>query len=508
MPSNTTAGTAQDLGTFPWTPAYVEATGGVAELWFKFTAPAEADLPTVRGPVGFRISSNNNNHDFQIFSDAGITQWTPIANIEGQDQPFQMPVTPSAQYWIRAFSLITGGVTTVTLTAWNVPDEVVPAYALVVPDDVFEFPSTIFDGTSASGSVQTYGIFPASEAGDSLPSGHSLSYARATNSGIPTGDETGVELFRGRTSITTLTGLFTAGARHPMIRGNGGAGTFWVAQANALDTAITLKQISTAGAVLQTIGPVTLSPSTTIAGFAVDVGETIAYLSESANGGGIRRLDLASATFLSDLVAGTAGDTPEQDLIVLPDDTLLAPFFQLSSSTGVVRRYNAAGTLLNTYTTYALASDDSHNHLADAHDDGASFWDWLFSLDADGNPTGKFRRIRVSDGSTITEFSSYEFNLGQGPGSGTAPTTVQSGHSNSCPFWILRASSAPDPTPGELTGTTPAPCCCCDDGNNGDGSGATGPMLPAIDASWTAMCDGGGTVPTAADLTDAENWDD
>jgi hypothetical protein len=36
---------------------------------------------------------------------------------------------------------------------------------------------------------------------------------------------------------------------------------------------------------------------------------------------------------------------------------------------------------------------------------------------------------------------------------------------------------------------------------------ATGPILAAVDSlAWTPMCAGGGTVPTAADATDAESW--
>lgn len=65
------------------------------------------------------------------------------------------------------------------------------------------------------------------------------------------------------------------------------------------------------------------------------------------------------------------------------------------------------------------------------------------------------------------------------------------------------AAAPADPDPGELTGATPEPCC----GSGGGGTSA-GPILPAIDPGWTPTCIGGGAVPTASDLTDAENWDD
>jgi hypothetical protein len=65
---------------------------------------------------------------------------------------------------------------------------------------------------------------------------------------------------------------------------------------------------------------------------------------------------------------------------------------------------------------------------------------------------------------------------------------------------VYDTTPTPNPDPGELMGPTPEPCC-------GDSAG-TGPLLPPTVSDWDAACAGGGTVPTAADLTDAENWDD
>ncbi len=39
------------------------------------------------------------------------------------------------------------------------------------------------------------------------------------------------------------------------------------------------------------------------------------------------------------------------------------------------------------------------------------------------------------------------------------------------------------------------------------GKSATGEILPLYDPNWTAVCGSGGEVPSAADLTDAEDWD-
>lgn len=54
------------------------------------------------------------------------------------------------------------------------------------------------------------------------------------------------------------------------------------------------------------------------------------------------------------------------------------------------------------------------------------------------------------------------------------------------------------------------PCChsdCCGgDTPGGQPPGHPGPRLPPVAPDWTPDCTGGGSVPTAADVTDAESW--
>jgi len=64
---------------------------------------------------------------------------------------------------------------------------------------------------------------------------------------------------------------------------------------------------------------------------------------------------------------------------------------------------------------------------------------------------------------------------------------------------VLGTTDAP-----ELPIDTSEECCCTCDG--GGGGGNTGPILPTVDPGWTPSCTGAGAVPTAADLTTAEDW--
>lgn len=67
---------------------------------------------------------------------------------------------------------------------------------------------------------------------------------------------------------------------------------------------------------------------------------------------------------------------------------------------------------------------------------------------------------------------------------------------------IAAPAAVPDPEPGELTSPISEACC----GSSGPNPGPV--EAPEEPSTWSPTCDGGGTVPTAADLTDAENWDD
>lgn len=77
-----------------------------------------------------------------------------------------------------------------------------------------------------------------------------------------------------------------------------------------------------------------------------------------------------------------------------------------------------------------------------------------------------------------------------------------------CP---LTATTPTDPS--ELCCATEAGGCCAESPNPLTGSTttkpiatATGPILPPMTPAWSAACAGGGAVPTAADVTDSENW--
>jgi hypothetical protein len=440
MPANTTAATALDIGAFPF--SLTQNTDGEASLYYTFTLPA-------LGPFGFRITgTGSRDFLFKLYTNVGETEQylTPVSGngqIEGADEPFQVPVLAGyagATLWVRVF-FISPAVTALTLESYVLPVVTIPNYVVVVPDDTHSFPATVLDPDT--GVVLNYiSAVPASEAGASLPNGYSLSYARSEIN-TPTGDATAVVLVQGTTLITETTGVVTTGLR-PLITGSPTGNSFWLTYANALNTEITIKQIDLTGAVVRTIGPLAFPTAVSRLGFAVTPDETRGYVS-LAGSNPIKQIDLVNEVVLVDFTPATADYFRRRDLLMLPDGGVLAPY--QTAVPQVVRRYDAAGVPVQEYTITA-GSDPTLNRMADAHDNGASFWVWLFSEDADSNLTGTFQRIRISDGAVLASFISYEFNTGKGPSHPPAVNTVLTGHSNSCPFWVLIGGGAPEPPPG------------------------------------------------------------
>jgi hypothetical protein len=91
-----------------------------------------------------------------------------------------------------------------------------------------------------------------------------------------------------------------------------------------------------------------LSGVTAIDGIAVSNDATVLYWVAGASTSAVKRHSLADGSALSDLVSAVAGRF-SLDLLVQPDDTLLVSYYKQSAPRSFsVRRYDTAGTLLNT----------------------------------------------------------------------------------------------------------------------------------------------------------------
>jgi hypothetical protein len=157
---------------------------------------------------------------------------------------------------------------------------------------------------------------------------------------------------------------------------------------------------------------------------------------------------------------------------------------------GVVRRYNASGTILNTYTlggsggvAMAVAVDENETGV----------WFWAYHFDAVTYSSARYFHVRMSDGVALhpsfdPEDGTFEFDS---------------------PFTVLGVTVGPSPSPSSPPPTPPAISTSTTDCSDGTPPTGMGPVLPPValvPGSITLTCSGGGDVPSADDAEDSENW--
>lgn len=158
----------------------------------------------------------------------------------------------------------------------------------------------------------------------------------------------------------------------------------------------------------------------------------------------VRRWDLVNDVVLSDLAAGIDTDTyMTSNLLCLSDGTVLVGYRNDVAMTQFVRRYNAGGTVINTYAlTYDADTGDQDLLGRDVTD--ASFW-YLQHGDTALDVIPKFTQFRVSDGTVLKTSEQTQFNRGRYAYDETATPRSLFGMPYSCPFWVTRTGITPTP---------------------------------------------------------------
>ena len=163
--------------------------------------------------------------------------------------------------------------------------------------------------------------------------------------------------------------------------------------------------------------------------------ETILYYSAStAANTAIKRWDLTNDVALADFVAGVSG-YKVFDIYVLSDDTILIATYNTSTFDAKVRQYDAAGTVLHTYTTTDHGTDF---RIASMIADTVSFIRWSH----DSNAVSVIDEVKISDGSILNTQSQaeYESSVYSSSPKPTATPLARFGLSNTCPLLILRST--------------------------------------------------------------------
>ena len=422
-PTNISAASATDLGTLPASVSQdTHDSGTTYAVWYRYTA---IDDDVVVGVFGYGSAS--------IYTPR-VTVYTgpassPVAylNIGGTNKPIQVPVTPGETYYFRfqQFGAANPTPAVLTLEVESFAQQSVPVGSIAVNDDTTGFPLAIMDGTTGD-VIRFVQPFPAGEAGDILIDGTVL---------VEDIDDDDLKLYDDQLNQIAAIPYLPS----PALRACHGTNRFWVAAEQTSPDPVLANYVTDAGA----LGPThTLTGITRMDCIAASNDETILYLSATAGANlSIRRWDLVGNVELSPLAAAVTNYIT-QDILVLADDTILASYIKTSATINVqVRRYNAAGTLLNTYDLGSAFSFPSTTlpRLAYAIDNPDSFW--IFAHRSSPNiGISRFLNIEISGGATLATVDATEYERGTYVATATPTPTARFGNSFSCPFWITRTT--------------------------------------------------------------------
>lgn len=421
VPSNTSAATAIDLGSFPCDVTQdVHDAGTNYTVWYKFTAPTDS---RVIGIWGFSPTTDTFRTTLWVYSDAGFTSYLSIV---AQNVPIQIPVTPGNTYWLRFIK--NGDTSPASLRIrGEVATNGTPVQGnFVVNDDTDLFPLAVLSHLSDFSVVAFFQPVVAGEQGDITHTAPIIILLSDETSG-----NNEFVFYNSNFVRTTEIPFLEIGP--PIIRLNRTSRRFWIGNAGSGATPAKFNYLTELG----TLGPTTYTlPQAGLSGLAVNDDSSIAYYTGSGGtiNAPVKRWDLINNIALSDLAPGQGASYTSGEMLILEDGTLLVNYSKFTSPRDLkIIRYDSSGTILNTYTIDLTTNNAISNKLAYALDSPDSFWVWT---NTSSIGVSNFRNIRISDGSVLSLISQMEYEGGVYQGAETDTPNSRFGNSFSCPFFI------------------------------------------------------------------------
>lgn len=416
-PTNTSFLTATAI-TLPASVSQQMDDAGVNfTLYYSFVAPSTANV--MIGAFG-RVDLVTSVVTTPYIGPASAP--TQLLSISGNLKPIQFPVTAGETYFLECDpGLFVSSPTTLLLDVEIAPTSAVPVGSFAVNDDTApEFPLSFLSGTTDYEVLKFIHPFPFGEGGDSLVDGTVLLEDFANTS---------LALYNSAMQEIVNTPL--AGSAICAIRTCLGGNKFYI----GLNTNPTKLYTMTGDGTLS--GPEILAGMTSCTAVGASNDETILYHAFNGNNVAVRTWNLVTHAAGANLVAAVP-NYQVTDILVLGDDTIVVGYYKSTVTRDFyIKRFNAAGTTLNTYT-FATPAVSASPRLTYAIDDPVSFW-VMFQPESD-HGIKQFFQIQVSDGTVLTTRNHVLFQAGVYQGSVTLTPPGEFGAAPSCPFWITRGS--------------------------------------------------------------------
>lgn len=431
--TNISPGTALDLVEGQNITIEITSVSATLNSWYKYTPDGSTKVVSLMAYLltnpsftcTCSVASSLANANANIFDISSLT-----------NRPLQWGVHTGTTYYIRVSS---GVASTIAVSLVAAPQITAPAGSYVINDDQApepnEYAPLVFMDRSTGFPINHINDFPQGEGGQILDDGNLLVSNEHNTDEVILYDSNYVA----QTSIA-MPGT-TAGSAHFCIASDRDT-QFLVAREIDNDN-VKISIVSGVG-VLGTEHTVAATNSfLTALGVLPDF--SIAYL--NTNDGAnkpIKRIDLATGAYLSDLDPGVAGYGCGRDILALSTTAILVPYYDsVGTQSAIVRKYNDAGAVLATFNfdSYVTSNADILDfRLCRDYIDDTHFIAWI-----KGNVTGMdwILKVRVSDGAVIEETQNLAEYEGYRFFAAATKTPQRFGHSECCPIWMTRGEVPP-----------------------------------------------------------------
>lgn len=370
IPTNISGLLATDMGTLPYTNTQtVDFLGTTYTVWYKITAPVGGVLmgerfygdaviyrPTVDVYVdgfagGDLLGTIGANLDSQTPLLAGRTYYYKVIPNGGNPTPAVLNIdmqaaqdlpVPAGSIFIRAASIL--------------PSFQGKGYTGLAAGYI----------SATTGAILGFELqFQVGESGDYLPDTGELLFGDEYN-----GLNEVILYNSDLTVIAAIAGAWTTGG-FPVIRTHRDTKKFYVGSKGQFPTPCQYVTINQVGGVSVAVS---LTGAFGMTALAANVAETFVYMGIGVpTSQPVSKWSVAGGAFVADFAVGIVGSYIF-DILVMNDDSVIVGFFNPVTDVVIVKRYDASGAILNTYTPVVGAQTTTSPRLGYANDDSLTYW--------------------------------------------------------------------------------------------------------------------------------------
>ena len=435
-PANTTFATATAITSLPYdfTQTDINDAGVNYTVYYKFTAPVGSN---VIGAWGFSSAGATYKPILRAYLGPADSP-VQVLSLAAQNKPLEFPVVASSEYFLEFGKLVnTAGPESLRVRVEVAPTSTVVAGDIAINDDLTGLPTIVVSPSTSFLTRRFYLGTASSDDGNILYPSNQILLADSSDLTFRMYDYDFVQ--------THSFGPIGGGSQR--VSANHTSNKWYIGDTGSTLSGTPSRYAVISGNVLGTV--VDLPGGVGMSCLAANNDDTILYWAGSGSGGGaIQRWNIPGGVALADFASLVSGYQNE-DIIVLEDGTILISYYKSTVTRDFfVRRYNAAGTILNTYSI-ASGITGIISKITRALD-SSSFWAWTQSS-VSGEIQALFQNIRLSDGAVLSSVSHVVFTSGVYDGQETATPSSRFGLSSSCTFFILESAGGTTPPPGEDT---------------------------------------------------------